>query len=162
MSEYWPDDLDLTDTRSPLEILESVRQELIAMSGHRLTLDVIGTETGDGRVSIPVYAREMSAFRAAMLLEVTHRAGFHYPARIIPVTEELPDFLKKEYWKPGAVRDFGLSPALRSMEVFGTQVTNEWVCDTPTEFSDKLQQVLKRAEVKRALLGLLTPQSAAT
>jgi len=162
MSDYWPDDLDLTDTRSPLEILESVRKELIAMSGNRLTLDFAGTETSDNRVSMPVYAREVSSRRTATLFEVTHLRGLSYPVRIIPVTEELPDFLRKEYWEPKSGRSSDLSPILQSMVGVGMKVTNEWVCDTPAEFSDKIQKMLKRSEVKRAILGLLTSQSVAT
>ena len=86
-----------------------------------------------------------------------HRPGAPYPARIQPRDDELPDILKRSYYRPG-IADIGATIG----NVTGRQVTNKWVCDTPSQFRSELANVFNLATLKAEVLSLVSEDTSAT
>lgn len=149
MSDFWPSGLDMQDTASPELILSAASKEWSERSGGVLNLVIQDTVSqGDDRLLI-VHAKHVPSNRTVTLFSVLHRPNAPYPARIYPAKDPVPSHLKKTYYEPGA-GDFQLSVRLR-----GGNVTNPWVCDTPTEFRNGLNEVFNQGVVKSEVISLV-------
>ena len=149
MSAFWPSDITLEDTRSPMDILNEAKTDWMNATGG--IMDLMFQESIKSYSDNPmivVYAKHVPSNRTAVLLSVVHRPNFPYPASIEPAS--LPDSLKKSY----LVR----TPRSRMDEAEGKlifyDVTNEWIADTPIEFQDKLRRVFDLGSVKGVILSL--------
>lgn len=148
MSDFWPHELDLSDKRSPMEILESAQADWETNSEGLLTLVLQTAESESGNTMIVVHTKHTPDNRTTTLFSVVHRASTPYPVTIQPENEDLPNFLKRSYYDPG------LSVTIPGIS--GREVENEWVSDTPAEFCKKLQRAFNLGSVKREVLGLVT------
>jgi hypothetical protein len=110
------------------------------------------TRTGEDRVVIGFEVEAPRAGSRVRLFEVQHRLEFEYPAAIVPPDVRLPDFLEERVYRPGE-HDRAREDAAR---VGGQWVENEWVVSSPTEFSEKMEELLARPSVKGVVLSLLS------
>ena len=147
MNNFWPSGLDLTDTSSPLEILQAAKQEWIEQSNGLLALVIQETESTNGNHLLIVHAKHVPSKRTVTLFSVVHRLGAPYPAKIEPRDDGLPDILKKSYYRP-SIADIVAGT--------GRQVTNKWVCDTPSEFRSQLKDVINLGTLKSEVLSLVS------
>ncbi len=152
MTDFWPSGLDLNDTISPLEILQSAQQEWTEQSRGVLGLVIQEAESTSGNHLLIVHAKHVPSNRTVTLFSVVHRVDAPYPARIQPRDNELPDILKKSYYQPGFA-DFTTGGLALSQ---GRKVTNKWVCDTPSEFRSQLKDVFNLGSVKSEVLSLVS------
>jgi hypothetical protein len=127
------------------------KQDWIEHSDGLLTLVIQDAESTTGHRLLIVHAQHVPSNRTATLFSVVHRPGSPYPATIQPRDRELPDFLKKSYYKPGfADITAGIAGAA------GREITNSWACETPFEFRLKLQQAFNLGMVKSEVLSLVS------
>jgi hypothetical protein len=96
-----------------------------------------------------VHAKHVPSNRTVTLFSVVHRPGAPYPAKIQPRDDELPDILKKSYYRPG-IADLAM------IKTSGQHVTNQWVCDTPAEFRSEVQKVFNLGVIKSEVLSLVS------
>ena len=161
MSEFWPEDLDLNDTQSPLEILESARDEWANESGGTLNLVLQKTTSTDDNTCIVVHALHPASNRTAALLSVFHRPGSPYPTTISLRKDELPKVLQSSYYEPSIVdMAGGLTGILAGKS--GKVVQNQWVSNTPGEFREKLKRALRDGSIKSHILNLFAVPPEAT
>lgn len=150
MTNFWPSGLDLKDTSSPLEILQSANEEWIERSDGLLNLVIQEAESTNGNPLLIVHAKHVPSNRTVELFSVVHRPGATYPAKIQLRDEDLPEFLKKSYF----------SPSIASQAVMtvgeGRKITNERVCDTPAEFRRELEEVFNLGVIKSEVLSLVS------
>jgi hypothetical protein len=151
VTNFWPSGLNLDDTSSPLEILEAAKREWYQQSHGLLTLEIQEAESQTKNRMLIVHARHVQSNRTVTLFSVIHRPGAPYPASIEPRDNMLPDILRRSYYKP-SFADFAGS--IRSAT--GGHVTNEWVCDTPSEFRSKLAKVFNLGTIKSEVLSLVS------
>ena len=154
MTSFWPSGLDLEDISSPLEILQSAQIEWAEQSNGLLNLVIQRAESTNGNHLLIVHAKHVPSNRTVTLFSVVHRPGAPYPAKIQPRENELPDILKKSYYRPGISALAGLAVSA------GEQVTNKWVSDTPSEFRSHLQDVFNLGSVKSEVLSLVSADEA--
>jgi hypothetical protein len=147
---FWPSDLELTDTASPLEILEEAKQEWVERSDGLLTLIIQETESTTSNHMLIVHAKHRPSSSTVTLFSVIHRPESPYPARIQPGTGELPEFLRKT--SDGT----SVSVAAAAAGVFGELLAKKWVCDTPSEFRSQLAEVFNLGSLKGDILGLVS------
>ncbi|MCI5191267.1 MAG: hypothetical protein D3905_16080 [Candidatus Electrothrix sp. AS4_5] len=150
MSKFWPEGLSVSDIRSPYEILEAAREEWETASNGVLTLVLQKSESEDGIETITVHAKHIPSNRTVTLFPVIHLLGSPYPITIQPKVNNLPNILKKSYYQMGT-NDYD---EILSEERVGGTVTNKWVSDTPSEFTEKLTKAFNLSEVKAAVLNL--------
>jgi hypothetical protein len=151
VAEFWPAGLDLDDTSSPLEILEMANQEWAEHTSGLLALVIQEAESTNGNHLLIVHAKHVPSNRTVTLFSVVHRPGAPYPATILPRDNELPDILKKSYYRPGFAE---VSAGFRGLE--GRRVENDWVSDTPSEFRSQLRNVFKLGILKSEVLSLVS------
>lgn len=149
MSTFFPEDLDLKDTSSPLDILKSAKEDWSNHSNGMLDLIVQEAVSANKNDLLIIHARHVPSNRTITLFSVAQRPNAPYPARIQPKGDELPDLFKKTYYQPG-IADMG------SVFRAGGQITNEWVCDTPAEFRSKLKKVFNLGTLKSDVLSLVS------
>jgi len=155
MSSFWPSGLEISDTQSPITILETAREEWETKSDGVLTLVLQQATSQEHNAMIVVHAKHIPSNRTATLFSVIHRLKAPYPATIQPMNEDLPNSLKREYYKPG-IGEIGI-PSLQGLQ--GRTITNAWVSDTPTEFRDKLAKAFNLSVTKTAILSLAATDS---
>lgn len=153
MADYFPSGITLDDTASPLDVLEEAQKEWTDRTGGVLALVIQRAESEKGNAMLIVHAKHVPSNRTVQLLTVVHRPSAHYPATIQPRDDDLPNLLKKSYNIRGV---FGV----RDMESIRT-VNNEWVCDTPAEFRQKLKEALNLGVIKSEIVSLLSGTSPA-
>lgn len=153
MTNFWPDGIEVSDTASPLEILKSAQSDWVKRSDGVLTLILQETESRSGQDMIIVHAKHEPSNRTATLFSIVHRPDAPYPTRIQPRDNDLPDLLKKSYYKPG-ISNINLAVGL--IPSTGKTVTNEWVCDTPMEFREQLAEVFNLGAIKGEVLNLVS------
>ncbi len=156
MTNYWPSGLDLSDTSSPLEILQSARDEWTEQSKGLLTLVIQEAKSTCNNHMLIVHAKHVPSNRTVTLFSVVHRPDAPYPATIQPRGDELPNVFKKSYYKPGFANIAAGMALSQSREV-----TNEWVCDTPSEFRPKLERVFNLGALKSEVLSLVSQDASA-
>jgi len=154
MSNFWPTNFALNDTESPMEILETARKQWESESGNNLTLVLEPAKSQGGYDMIIIHARHVPSSRTTTLFSITHRPNAPYPLTINPKDDELPLFLQRSYYEPGSAGFSNIKLALGGGTP-GHTVTNEWVCDTPGEFRDKLATVFNLGMVKCEVLSLV-------
>jgi hypothetical protein len=151
VTNFWPTGLDLGDTSSPLEILASAQQQWTEQSEGLLALVIQEAESTNKNHILIVHAKHVPSNRTVTLFAVVHRPGAPYPAKIQPRDDELPDILKRSYYRRG-IADIGAEIGT----VSGRQVINKWVCETPSEFRAQLQEVFNLGTLKSEVLSLVS------
>ena len=151
MSNFWPSDLNIKDTQSPMEILQVAQNDFQTESQGLITLIMQIAKSQSGNDMIIVHAKHVPSNRTRTLFTVVHRPNSPYPASIVPRDEKLPNFLKKSYYKAGI-----LERTAPDFMTSGSEVENKWVCDTPSEFRSKLREVIELGSTKADILNLLS------
>jgi len=151
MNSYWPDGLELSDIQSPMEILESAREDWDTSSDGVLTLVLQEARSETNNNMIIVHAKHVPSGRTTTLFSVVHRPNAPYPASIQLKQVDLPDCLKKSYYDPGP---FYFTSLMTTPQ--GRTVTNDWVSDTPSEFRTKLKKVFNLGATKMGILSLVS------
>ena len=161
MADFWPSGLELTDSQSPIEILQEAQRDWESSSGGVMALVLQSAESDSGNDMIIVHAKHLPSNRTASLFSVVFRPANPYPVTIQPKDDELPDFLKKSYYVPGhdPVGSLLARSSLPSVE--GRTVTNQWVSDTPSEFREKLREVFNLGLARSEVVNLACEVSAA-
>ena len=168
---FWPQDIQLSDTQSPREILNTAQEEWRTSSDGIMELVLQDAISESGNSMIIVHAKHVISSRTATLLSIVYRAGYPYPVTIQPKGVDLPIFLKKSYYKPGArfladmKENIPLIPTMSIAEnqgVVGKQVLNQWVSDTPSEFREKLVEAFNLGAIKSEILNLALSTSGNT
>ncbi len=143
----WPDDLKTGDMRTPTEIMRE-QADLLARQTNGLLNGNLVEHTVQDRNVIGFDIDAPRIPTTVRLFEVHQSPKFVYPARIIPPTVEVPDYLRKRVYHPPVT---GVS----SLFVGGWE-ERQWVADSATEFTEKLEELLSSSEIKAILLNLLT------
>jgi len=152
IADLWPDDIKADDVISPEEILDHQARLLEQRTNGLLTADVV-KHTAEDRVVIGFDVQSVRSGNRVRLFSAEHRVDFEYPIAMSPPAE-LPAFLKAEVYEPGL--------AIGTAPVFGRSVQNPWVASSPTEFSQKVRDMLATPTVKTAVLSLLARSSRQT
>jgi len=160
MSSFWPEGIELDDIQSPIEILGDAQEEWKTNSNGIMDLVLQETESKSNNCLIIVHAKHLPSNRTATLFRVMYEPDKPYPARIYPEKNELPDFLKRSYYKPG-MADMSFPLAITGMHQ-GRTISNELVSETPSEFRENLEEVLNLGIVKREILSLLSNDTEVT
>lgn len=150
MSNFWPEGFELDDIQSPREILEDASVEWATKSNSRLMLITQDGVTTKNDAMLIVHAYDVHRDRTVSLFTIIHRPMSPYPATISLPSDDLPPYLRKEYYSRG-IYDRTLPAGLK-----GSTVINEWVCETPAELRRKLSEALNSARVKSAIVNLLS------
>jgi hypothetical protein len=156
MSSFWPDGVEISDTQSPKDILNTAQEEWHTASNGVLELVLQDAKSESGNSMIIVHAKNVASNRTATLFSIVHQPEKPYPVTIQPEKEDLPTFLKKSYYEQNSQlsalavglsmtveRDKGMKP-----------VINHWVSDTPPEFRKNLSKAFNLGIVKREILNL--------
>ena len=160
MSNFWPTDIDLEDTQSPMEILNDAQKDWETNSSGVLALVLQTAESKSGHDLIIVHAKHVPSNRTGSLFSVLHRAAIPYPVTILPEGDGIPVILMKSYYQPGSDALGMITPiALRAIE--GKTVENEWVADMPSEFRRRLHDMFNTGFVKSVILNLFASDTAA-
>lgn len=156
MSSFWPDGVEISDTQSPKDILNTAQEEWQTASDGILQLVLQDTKSESGNSMIIVHAKNVASNRTATLFSIVHQPEKPYPVTIQPEKEDLPTFLKKSYYEPTSQSQLeNLSVGLSMIAVKGKNpVINPWVSDTPPEFRKKLSEAFNLGIVKREILNL--------
>jgi hypothetical protein len=154
MSNFWPKGLELTDTESPRQILETAQREWNAESSGVLTLVFQETKSESGNEMIIVHAKHVPSNRTVTLFSVIYRPNTPYPVTIQPKDDVLPNYLKKSYYIPGTLDNLLTGTGIVNPQ--GREVKNEWVADAPAEFRRKLEEVFNLGIVKSEILSLVS------
>lgn len=161
---FFPDGIEFSDIRSPLQILEEAREDWRTQTSGLLDLHISDGGLEEETTFLwEVYVIHTPTKRMAKLLSVAHRPDAAYPADIRPVSFDIPRYLKKSYTvqrRRSAPSLLSNTSYLRELREFGSEfitetVTNEWVCDTPAEFRKKLQTALTLGTVKSVINSLI-------
>jgi len=149
MTNYWPEDIDIDDTGDPQDILLEAKDQWYNGSGGRLELVVQEAESKSGNKMLIVHAKHNPSNRTVTLFSVVHRPEQPYPARIQPKDVDIPNSLKKEYYKPGVAE-------VVNHPFEGKCIVNKWVCYTPTEYRQNLEKVFNLGFVKAEIISLVS------
>lgn len=152
MSNFWPADIQLNDTQSPREILNAAKEDWQTSSDGLMDLILQDLESQSGNVMIVVHAKHVLSNRTATLFSVVHRPNHPYPTTIQIEEADLPNFLKKSYYKPGSSNVLDLHKSVPGQT--GRTVSNKWVADTPPEFRKKLTDAFNLGSIKGEILNL--------
>ncbi len=159
MSSFWPNGLELSDTQSPRDILNTANKDWQTNSNGILELILQDAESESGNPMIIVHAKHMTNEQTATLFSIVHQPKKPYPVAIQLEKEDLPTFLKKSYSQLNLGNHYAalLRPQQESsgqaLNQLG-QVLNQWVSDTPSEFRKKLSEAFNLGIVKREILNL--------
>ncbi len=156
MSSFWPDGIELSDTESPRDILNTAKQDWQKNSNGLMDLVLQDAESEAGNPMIIVHAKHVVKNRTSMLFSIVHQPEQPYPVTIEPKGEKLPTFLQKSYYEPiPPVSPLLADPILGiGRDRSPKQVVNKWVSDTPSEFREKLAQAFNLGFIKREILNL--------
>lgn len=153
MSNFWPSGINLNDSSSPLQILQLADNDWKQQSKGLLALLIQDSESSSKSRVLTIHAKHVPSNRTATLFSVIHRPNAPYPVVIEPISDRLPDYLKKSVYKPG-IEEIALGGSLGRFQ--GRTETNEWVCDTPSEFRTKLEKVFNLGVTKASLVSLIS------
>jgi hypothetical protein len=161
MSSFWPDGFEISDTESPRDILNTAKEDWQKNSNGLMDLVLQDAESESGNPIIIVHAKHVVKNRTSMLFSIVHQPEQPYPVTIEPKGEKIPDFLQKSYYEPIPQGSPLLADSILGTRILGTardlipkQVVNKWVSDTPSEFREKLSEVLNLGFIKREMLNL--------
>jgi len=155
MSNFWPSDLDISDTQSPKEILKVAQQDWNTKSGGMMELVLQDTKSETGNFMIIAHAKHVASNRTVTLFSILHRLGKPYPVTIQQKHEKLPDVLKKSYYKSSSLSAIGDFARMKEPEL----ILNEWVAETPAEFRTKLDKTFQLGTIKSSILNLMSDTS---
>ena len=154
---FWPNDIFADDVISPRDIMMRAGDELNTRT-KVLSVSIRENRLTD-RVVLGFVVNNNTYSLAFNLFEASHRPNESYPVVIDPPASDIPEFLRRQRYIPG-------SPGLMTSRVIplhvlegtpGKTVTNEWVCATPAEFTEKLKKLLALDYVKANIVSLLAP-----
>ena len=145
----WSADLRVENVRSPRKILDQAAQDLHTMNG---LLVAIEESRLTDRVVLRFVAKNETSNRSLGIFEVSHGLEYSYPVRIDPPDQQLPDFLKRKRYIPVP------GDSIRSTNIEGQTVVNEWICTSPSEFQKKLEELAGNSVVKARILSLVAPE----
>jgi hypothetical protein len=162
---FWPDDIDSDEVRSPRDIMRDAGDELESRTG-KLTAAVHETRLSD-RVVLAFRVTNREFGLELTLFEVSHQFDHSYLVLIDPPANDIPSFLSRKRWvpgKPGTMQALMRSTsALSAFREFqgspGHFVENKWVCATPSEFKEKLENLFSEDHVKWRILSLMAPNA---
>jgi hypothetical protein len=154
MSRFWPDGIELSDTESPRDILNTAKEDWQKDSNGLMDLVLQDTESESGNPMIIVHAKHVVKNRTSMLFSIVHQPEQPYPVTIEPKVEKLPPFLQKSYYEPIPQSSQMLAGPIAVRDQSPKQVVNKWVSDTPSEFREKLTQAFNLGFIKREILNL--------
>jgi hypothetical protein len=162
MSSFWPDGLEISDTQSPKDILNTANEEWQKNSDGILELVLQDAESESGNSMIIVHAKHVVNDRTATLFSIIHQPEKPYPVTIKPEKEEsLPEFLRKSYDTinvHGSLNTRQAKTIQESVQALTSlpflRVVNKWVADTPSEFREKLSEAFNLGIIKREILNL--------
>ena len=159
MSGFWPSGIDVQDTRSPREILKVAQEDWSTSSSGIMVLIINDAMSKAGNPMIIVRAKHVPTNRTAKLFSVIHRPDKPYPATFQLEEEELPNFLKRSYVRPGRSL-IGIEALMgTSISTQEKTVSNPWVSDTPSEFEKNLKAVFNDGVIRGQILNLLADSS---
>ena len=150
MSNFWPRNLDLSDTQSPKEILKVAQEDWSQSSDGVMELVLQDAKSKDGYIMIVVHAKHVDSNRTSTLFSVVHRPKSFYPVTIQLETDELPNFLKKTYESDSGIDSLKLAMVMGKSRT----VSNPWVADTPAEFRKKLVDAFNNESVRSIIISL--------
>lgn len=165
---FFPDNIELSEIFSPSEILENAKREWDARSNGILLLQISQAFLeSEEELVLEVYIVHSPSKRMAKALSVAHRPNHPYPIEIRPEPFNIPKYLKKSY-KIQSRRSpsplFSIVDQMREIEralpeVVTQTITNEWVCDTPTEFREKLEKAFNLGTIKSTIHNIIAGTS---
>jgi hypothetical protein len=161
---FFPSGIELSDIRSPHDILEEARAEWLAYSNGQLDLCLSEAVREDFDELIwDLFVHHTPSKRLAKILSVAHRPANPYPVEVRPEAFDLPRYLRKRYIVPRRRTSGSFSFSDRISDLAGIlpeplteTVTNEWVCDNPAEFREKLQKALTLGSVEALINNLIS------
>jgi hypothetical protein len=165
---FFPDEIELSEIFSPSEILEDAKREWDAHSNGILLLQISqALLESEEELVLEVYIVHSPSKRMAKVLSVAHRPNHPYPIEIRPESFNIPKYLKKSYKtqsRRSASPLFSIADQMRAIEralpeVVTQTITNEWVCDTPTEFREKLEKAFNLGTVKSTIHNIIAGSS---
>ena len=152
MSSFWPNGLELSDTQSPRDILNTAQEEWQINSDGLLQLVLQDVKSQSGHSMIIVHAKHVVNNRTARLFSIVHLPEKPYPVTIQPEKEDLPAFLKKDPHKSNLQGGMFAVSGISGLNL----LTNQWISDTPAEFRKKLTEVFNLGMIKREILNLVS------
>jgi len=167
---FFPEGIELSSILSPSEILEEARRDWEVNSNGLLLLRISQVPIESEEESIlDVYIVHSPSKRMAKVLSVAHRPNQPYPIEIRPESFNIPKYLKKSYEiqtrrSPSSSLFFSLADQMRAIERTLPEVTtktiiNEWVCDTPAEFREKLEKAFNLGAIKSTINNIIAGSS---
>jgi hypothetical protein len=154
MSNFWPSDLDISDTVTPREILKTAKDDWLTGSNGVMDLVLQDAKSKSGNPIIIVHAKHVPSNRTVTIFTIIFRPNKPYPVTIELEQEDLPAFLKKSYSRPSAM-DFTTAV----LGAKGQAVSNPWVAETPAEFRKKLADALNSGAIKGQIINLLSDEA---
>jgi hypothetical protein len=167
---FFPEGIELSSILSPSEILEEARREWEVDSNGLLLLRIsqVLIESEEETI-LDVYIVHSPSKRMAKVLSLAHRPNQPYPIEIRPESFNIPKYLKKSYEiqtrrSPSSSVFSSLVDQMRALErtlpeVITKTITNEWVCDTPAEFREKLEKVFNLGVIKSTINNIIAGSS---
>ena len=161
---FWPNDIFREVKKTPRKIMREAANEL---RSHTQVLSVSIPEIKfPDRVVLQFIVRNKAYDVEFNVFEAIHQLNQSYPVVIEPPISDIPDFLKRERLSLGAsISSTGIARSIShileySRTIPGTDlVRNEWVCATPSEFTEKIKKLLSLDHVKSSIVNLLAPSS---
>lgn len=153
MNSFFPTGLDIEDIESPVGILREAAADWKVDSGGVLLLNLRDSLTESGNVLIYVSAIHTVVKREGGLFTVVHRRNQPYPVRIYLKDDDLPNILKKSYYRKPTPGLTELTSPFSGRP--GETVHNPWVSDTPAEFRDKLKKAFNDGSVTSIIQNII-------
>jgi hypothetical protein len=154
MSSFWPDGVEISDTQSPKDILNTAQEEWQTASNGVLELVLQDAKSESGNSIIIVHAKHVVSNRTAMLFSIVHQPEKPYPVAMELEEEELPKFLRKSYYETSPELLKGIKLAAEQAKKSGVPLDNKWVSETPSEFRKKLSEAFNLGIIKCEILNL--------
>lgn len=161
LRDLWPDDLQFDDVISPEEILELQAKRLTERS-NGILVGHVERLAGTERVVLGFEVESPREEKRVRLFKAEHRKDFEYPVALQDPNADLPEFLCKRKYRPGDVEPYDDYFAGNDDDDYpappnaGAWYDDEWVADTPTEFSAKVEKLLAQSNLKGLLLSMIT------
>lgn len=154
--DLWPPDIKTDEAISPMEILRHQGDLLESRTNGILRGVVVGMESDDRRI-IHFDVEALRLQTKSRLFSVEHRREYEYPVRVMPPTEDLPDYLQSHRYVPGrgGIGTFGIPKDILEGSK-GKWVEDRWVATSPQEFTEKIGEVLATPAVKAVVLSLIS------
>ena len=157
--DLWPQDIGSEDVLTPEEILKAQADAIQARTNGLIRGEILRHETDD-RIVLGMEIVSLRVDSRVRLFEAQHRREFEYPVAIKSHQSGLPQFLKREYFVPGRSTLASVVSTLGAIDVAfkgasGEWQTNEWVANSPIEFTDLVGKILGTSEVMSAVISLI-------